>query len=261
MNHTYILTRQNVLQPLWNVQNISSQQREHLNVSLASSAIEAVSRTRRQITKTSAVSHKEIDTHRVNRGPLRRSWRTDKKNRFLDKVWTPQFSTTPPKPFLLSFSTHLGDQTLARSIWKRSQLPDAFFRLAQGLNELRCIGFGWLRSPISINQESENNTELLPLAPLYHVPCVTLYTLSLSCQTTLTKRQKKKKKKKKKKRLSDVSVHKADPGELIQWVTAHTSHGWAYSAITTKSKIFAPLFLYDPVGWLLQFFMGRKNMY
>ena len=34
-----------------------------------------------------------------------------------------------------------------------------------------------------------------------------------------------------------------------------------YSAITTKSKIFAPLFLYDPVGWLLQFFIGRKNMY
>ena len=61
-------------------------------------------------------------------------------------------------------------------------------------NELRCIGFGWLRSPISINQESEDNIELLPL---YHVPCVTLCTLSLSCQTTLTKRQKKKKKKKK----------------------------------------------------------------
>ena len=52
-------------------------------------------------------------------------------------------------------------------------------------NELRCIGFGWLRSPISINQESEDNIELLPL---YHVPCVTLCTLSLSCQTTLTKR-------------------------------------------------------------------------
>ena len=60
-------------------------------------------------------------------------------------------------------------------------------------NKLRCIGFGWLRSPISINQESEDNIVLLPL---YHVPCVTLCTLSLSCQTTLTKRQKKKKKKK-----------------------------------------------------------------
>ena len=41
-------------------------------------------------------------------------------------------------------------------------------------NELRCIGFGWLRSPISINQESEDNIELLPL---YHVPCVTLCPL------------------------------------------------------------------------------------
>ena len=57
-------------------------------------------------------------------------------------------------------------------------------------NELRCIGFGWLRSPISINQESEDNIELFPL---YHVPCVTRCTLWLSCQTTLTKRQKKKK--------------------------------------------------------------------
>ena len=55
-------------------------------------------------------------------------------------------------------------------------------------NELRCIGFGWLRSPISINQESEDNIELLLL---YHVLCVTLCTPSLSCRTTLTKRQKK----------------------------------------------------------------------
>ena len=82
-------------------------------------AIEAVPRHRRQITETTAVNHKEIDTQGVNRMPFRPPWRTDKKNRFLDKVWTPQFSTTPPKPFLLSFSTHLGDQTLARSIWKR----------------------------------------------------------------------------------------------------------------------------------------------
>ena len=72
-----------------------------------------------KITKESAVNHKEIDTNGVNRMLLRRPWRTDQKNRFLDKVWTPQFSTTPPKPFLLSFSTHLVDQTLARSIWKR----------------------------------------------------------------------------------------------------------------------------------------------
>ena len=72
-----------------------------------------------KITKESAVNHKEIDTNGVNRMLLRRPWRTDQKNRFLDKVWTPQFSTTPPKLFLLSFSTHLGDQTLARSIWKR----------------------------------------------------------------------------------------------------------------------------------------------
>ena len=72
-----------------------------------------------KITKESAVNYKEIDTNGANRMLLRRPWRTDQKNRFLDKVWTPQFSTTPPKPFLLSFSTHLVDQTLARSIWKR----------------------------------------------------------------------------------------------------------------------------------------------
>ena len=65
---------------------------------------------------------------------------------------------------------------------------------------LRCIGFGWLRSPISIHQESGDDIEPLPL---YHVPCVTLCTLSSSCQTTrvLTKRQKK--------RLSDGSVPKS----------------------------------------------------
>ena len=91
-------------------------------------------------------------------------------------------------------------------------------------NELRSIGFGWLRSPISINQESEDNIELLPL---YHVPCVTLCTLSLSCQTTLTKRQKKKKKKKKKKKdsMSDVSVPKLT--QVSSFSESHPSHGRA----------------------------------
>ena len=48
VNHTHTLTRQNALQPLWSVQNISLQRREHFNVSPASSAIEAISRHRRQ---------------------------------------------------------------------------------------------------------------------------------------------------------------------------------------------------------------------
>ena len=89
------------------------------------------------------------------------------------------------------------------------------FRKLRWNNELRYIGFGWLRSPISINQVSEDNIELLPL---YHVrvPCVTL--------CTLPKRQKKKKKKD-----CQMSVyHKADPGELIQWVT-HESRSSAAS--------------------------------
>ena len=76
---------------------------------------------------------------------------------------------------------------------RKSKTTRTYYRFwkSRWNNELRCIGFGWLRSPISINQESEDDIELLPL---YHVPCVTLCTLSLSCQTTLTKRQKKKKK-------------------------------------------------------------------
>ena len=60
--------------------------------------------------------------------------------------------------------------------------------------------------------------------------CCTMYLVShsalcpLSCQTTLTKRQKKKKKKD-----CQMSVyHKADPGELIQWVT-HESRSSAAS--------------------------------
>ena len=90
-------------------------------------------------------------------------------------------------------------------------------------NELRCIGFRWLRSPISINQESEDNIKLLPL---YHVPCVTLCTLSLSCQTTLTKRQKKKKKKKIV-RCQCRSTTKLTQVSSRSFNESHTSHGRA----------------------------------
>ena len=96
-------------------------------------------------------------------------------------------------------------------------------------NELRCIGFGWLRSPISINQESEDNIELLPL---YHVPCVTLCTLSLSCQTALTKRQKAKKQIVRCQcttKLTKVLL----VGELIQWVTPE----WRSSAASNSGLI------------------------
>ena len=89
-------------------------------------------------------------------------------------------------------------------------------------NELRCTGFGWLRPPISINQEYEDNIELLPL---YHVPCVTLCTLSLSCPKTLTKRQKKKKKKEG----CQMSVyHKLTKlTQVSSFIESHTSHGRA----------------------------------
>ena len=80
-------------------------------------------------------------------------------------------------------------------------------------NELRCIGFGWLRSPISINRESEDNIELLPL---YHVDYLASHSVTVLSNNT---HETTKKKKKKKDWMSDVMYHKADPGELIQWVT------------------------------------------
>ena len=102
---------------------------------------------------------------------------------------------------------------------RRRKTTRTYYRLwkSRWNNYLRCIGFGWLRSPISINQESEDSIELLPL---YHVPCVTLSTLSLSCQTTLTKRQKKEKK----------IVTCQCTTKLIQvssFSESHTSHGRA----------------------------------
>ena len=97
-------------------------------------------------------------------------------------------------------------------------------------NELRCIGFGWLRSPISVNQESEDNIELLPL---YHVPCVTL--CHCSCQTTLTKRQKKKKKKK---RLSDVSV---DPQQSMRRPPKSAEIGVLRPGRSHIQAVFAPM--------------------
>ena len=68
-----------------------------------------------------------------------------------------------------------------------------------------------LRSPISINQESEDNIELLPL---YHVPCVTLWysVTALVKQHSRNDRQKKKNC-----QMSVYYYYKADPGELIQW--------------------------------------------
>ena len=94
---------------------------------------------------------------------------------------------------------------------ERPPKPIAGFGSRAGTTNCDASGLGGFVCPaISIYQESEDNIELLPR---YHVPCVTLCTLSPSCQTTLTKRQKKKKKKKD----CQMSVyHKADPGELIQ---------------------------------------------
>ena len=82
--------------------------------------------------------------------------------------------------------------------------PEPITGLEVALEQRTAMHRVWVASFADIYQPgiSKDNIELLPL---YHVPCVTLCTLSLSCQTTLTKRQKKKKKKKKK-RLSDHRV-------------------------------------------------------
>ena len=140
----------------------------------------------------------------------------------LSNFWSRAIRTKAQLPWLSTRTTlFMCSWLLAhrRQTAKKKDHPNLLPVLEVALEQrisLRCIGFGWLRSPISINQESEDNIELLPL---YHVPCVTLCTLlSLSCQTTLTKWQKKKKKKKKKDCQMSV-YHKADPGELIQWVT------------------------------------------
>ena len=89
-------------------------------------------------------------------------------------------------------------------------------------NELRCIEFGWLRSPISINQESEDNIELLPL---YHIPCVTLCTLSLLLSNNTHETTKKKKKKKKKKIVRCQCTTKLT--QVSSFSESHTSHGRA----------------------------------
>ena len=139
----------------------------------------------------------------------------------LSNFWSRTIRTKAQLPWL---STRMTLFMCSWHIWhivvklRRRKTPRTYYRFwkSRWNNELRCIGFGWLRSPISINQESEDNIELLPL---YHVPCVTLCTLSLSCQTTLTKRQKKKKKK----RLPDVSVPHAQ-----SWPR------WAHSVSDTR---------------------------
>ena len=111
----------------------------------------------------------------------------------LSKFWSRTIRTKAQLPWLSTRTTLFMCSLLLahrRQTAKKKDHPNLIPVLeSRWNNELRCIGFGWLRSPISINQESEDNIELLPL---YHVPCVTLCTLSLSCQTTLTKRQKKK---------------------------------------------------------------------
>ena len=101
--------------------------------------------------------------------------------------------------------------------WRRKTTRTYYrFWKSRWNNELRSIGFGWLRSPTSINQESEDNIELLPLY-LYlashsvHVLC--------HCLVKQHSRNDKKKKKKKKKDCQMSVCRKADLGELIQWVT------------------------------------------
>ena len=112
-------------------------------------------------------------------------------------------------------------------LWRRKTTRTYYrFWKSRWNNELRCIGFGWLRSPISINQESEDNIELLPL---HHVPCVTLCTLSLLLSNNTHETTKKKKKKKKKGcQMWDVSVPQSWP----RW-----AHSLSHTRVTVERGI------------------------
>ena len=145
----------------------------------------------------------------------------------LSNFWSRTIRTKAQLPWLSTRTTlFMCSWLLAhrRQTAKKKDHPNLLPVFGSRAGTTNRIGFGWLRSPISINQESEDNTELLPL---YHVPCVTLCTLSLSCQTTLTKRQKKK------------IVRCQCTTKLIQassFSESHTSHGRARHQIRDWSE-------------------------
>ena len=85
---------------------------------------------------------------------------------------------------------------------------------------LRCIGFGWLRSPISINQESEDNIELLPLY-MY----LASHSVLCHCLVKQHSRNDKKKKKKKKKIVRCQCTTKLT--QVSSFSESHPSHGRA----------------------------------
>ena len=82
---------------------------------------------------------------------------------------------------------------------------------------LRCIGFGWLRSPISINQESEDNIELFR-CNMY------LASHSVLCHC-LVKQHSRNDEKKKKKIVRCQCTTKLT--QVSSFSESHTSHGRA----------------------------------
>ena len=142
----------------------------------------------------------------------------------LSKFWSRTIRTKAQLPWLSTRTTlFMCSWLLAhRRQPRRRKTTRTYYRFwkSRWNNELRCIGFGWLRSPISINQESEDNIELLPLI-MY------LVSHSVLCHC-LVKQHSRNDEKKKKKRLSDVSVPQSWP----RW-----AHSVSHTRVTVERGI------------------------
>ena len=113
---------------------------------------------------------------------------------------------------------------------KKKDHPNLLPVLEVALEQRTAMHRVWVALFADIYQESEDNIELLPL---YQVPCVTLCTLSPSCQRTLTKRQKKKKKKKKKIVRCQCTTKLT---QVSSFSESHASHGRARHQIWDWSE-------------------------
>ena len=112
-----------------------------------------------------------------------------------------------------------------RQIAKKKDHPNPLPVLEVALEQRTAMHRIWVASFADIYQPGiwgKHRTSSAVLCTLCHTLC------SVTALIKQHSRNDKKKKKKKKKRLSDVSHHNADPGELIQWVT-HESRSSAAS--------------------------------
>ena len=140
----------------------------------------------------------------------------------LSNFWSRTIRTKAPLPWLCTRTTLFTCSRLLAHRRQTAKKKDHPNLRVLGLQvrwhlpalHLRCIWFGWLRSPISIYQESEDDIELLPL---YHAHV----SHTVLCHRLVKQHSKRTKKKK---RLSDVSVPKS-------W------HRWAHSVSHTRVTV------------------------